>query len=63
VVHACNPAYVGGTSRMIETQAGLEKTWEPTWKIFKAGLVEWLKWQHTCLASVKSQVQTPVPPK
>jgi hypothetical protein len=44
VVHACNPAYVGGTSRMIETQAGLEKTWEPTWKIFKAGLVEWLKW-------------------
>jgi hypothetical protein len=26
VVHACNPAYVGGTSRMIETQAGLEKT-------------------------------------
>jgi cytochrome oxidase assembly protein ShyY1 len=26
-------------------------------------LVEWLKWKNTCLASVRSSVQTPIPPQ
>jgi hypothetical protein len=25
--------------------------------------VEWLKWYHTCLGSIRPRVQTPVPPK
>jgi hypothetical protein len=59
LVAYCNPRYSGGS--WFETSLGkhfkrpyLKNTQH------KTRLVEWLKWENTCLASVKPWVQTPV---
>jgi hypothetical protein len=45
--------------------AGANNSWDPVLKILitKIGLAESLKWESTCIASMRPWVQTPIPPK
>jgi hypothetical protein len=57
VAHSCNPSYSGGGSgrSWLKGNPGqiVHETLSQKKKIYKKELVEWLKWQSTCLASVR----------
>jgi hypothetical protein len=65
VAHTCNPSYLEDPEDWGLRPVQANSFWDPVSKITTAknGLEMWLKQESTCFATIKSWVQTLVPPK